>query len=75
MHEICATLTGLLCDVTGDLNSSFTVGFNGEQLVAVVAKDLMLRESFPKCYCVISPRLMSSASPSLTMNYEHYASC
>ena len=23
VHEICGTLTGLLCDVTGDLNSNF----------------------------------------------------
>ena len=35
VHEIHSTLTGLLYDVTGNLNSNFTVAFNGEwQLVA-----------------------------------------
>ena len=30
VHDICGILTGLLWDVTGDLNSNFTVAFNGE---------------------------------------------
>ena len=32
LDKYCGTvgiLTGLLCDVTGDLNSNFTVAFNG----------------------------------------------
>jgi len=29
VHKTCGTLTGLLCDVTGVLNSKFTVAFNG----------------------------------------------
>ena len=29
VHETYGILTALLCDVTGDLNSNFTVAFNG----------------------------------------------
>ena len=31
VHKICGILTGLLCDVIGDLNSNYTVAFNGKK--------------------------------------------